>query len=601
MSGRVHAEAKAASKSSFTPVRTGLLAGSRGNQLVSQPPLVQTKLIINQPNDRYEQEADRVAEQVMAAPAHTGVSGSPPHIQRYMGQATGEVDTVPASVDRVLASSGTPLEPMLRQDMGQRFGHDFSRVRVHSGMAAEQSTREVNANAYTAGHNVVFGAGRFEPETHEGQRLIAHELAHVVQQSGSDGVRVGHAGLRPNSPRLLAHIAQQSAGNFSTTPTVQRQTAAPASAAATGGLTEKMLKQIARTLREAMEGWGTDEEAIYSAFSGRTQEQVDAIARVYKKMYSADLLADLRDELTDSEMKHLAIFSPTAAPGKVGSAQRVTAFADQVAHQLNKAMDRLGTDEDSIYSALTGRTQAELQAIKGAYKRLTGSELEADIRDEMSGSELTYALALLNQGMPLPAKLHLFADIDVKDLGFSDLTKGNVGHTWVSLEYKDPTKVPTTIHPAHKTNLRAGGKYSDPMGFWPAIYEDIGFSVNPFSSWVKGWMRHPDRAHQGKEKATETWDINKPAVDRVIKYAESKRSARYSVYSYNCTDFAKEAVEASGKSAPSMTSGTIAMPNAAYDGIKARQEKGIGKTSVKDFDTGKETVVNGPDETHKKH
>jgi len=180
---------------------------------------------------------------------------------------------------------------------------------------------------------------------------------------------------------------------------VERQTAAPTPAAATGGLTEEMLKQIARTLREAMKGLGTDEEAIYSAFSGRTQEQVDAIARVYQKIYGANLLADLRDELTDSEMEHLAIFSPTTAPGKVGSAQQATAFADQIAHQLNKAMDRLGTDEHSIYSALTGRTQAELQAIKVAYKRLTDRELEADIRDEMSGSELTRALALLNQGV----------------------------------------------------------------------------------------------------------------------------------------------------------------------------------------------------------
>ena len=65
MSGRVHLEVQAAPKSSFMPVRTGLLAGSRGKQLVSQPPLIQAKLTINKPNDRYEQEADRVADSVM--------------------------------------------------------------------------------------------------------------------------------------------------------------------------------------------------------------------------------------------------------------------------------------------------------------------------------------------------------------------------------------------------------------------------------------------------------------------------------------------------------------------------------------------------------
>ena len=119
----------------------------------------------------------------MAAPAHPAVSGAPPRIQRFTGQSTGQTDTAPASVDHALASPGRPLEPTLRQDMEQRFGHDFSRVRVHSGAAAEQSARDVNANAYTVGHDIVFGTGRFAPGTHEGRRLIAHELTHVVQQS----------------------------------------------------------------------------------------------------------------------------------------------------------------------------------------------------------------------------------------------------------------------------------------------------------------------------------------------------------------------------------------------------------------------------------
>ena len=71
--------------------------------------------------------------------------------------------------------------------MEQRFSHDFSRVRIHSHTAAEQSAREVNAHAYTVGHNIVFASGQFAPGMHEGRRLIAHELAHVVQQSYSLG------------------------------------------------------------------------------------------------------------------------------------------------------------------------------------------------------------------------------------------------------------------------------------------------------------------------------------------------------------------------------------------------------------------------------
>jgi hypothetical protein len=97
--------------------------------------------------------------------------------------------------------------------MGQRFGHDFSRVRVHTDAAAERSARDVNANAYTVGHNIVFGARQFAPGTHEGRRLIAHELTHVVQQSGSDGIPVGQnneqGGLSPIY--LHTHRIQQQA------------------------------------------------------------------------------------------------------------------------------------------------------------------------------------------------------------------------------------------------------------------------------------------------------------------------------------------------------------------------------------------------------
>lgn len=146
---------------------------------------LQRKLTIGASNDPLEREADRVADQVMAMPTNSNIAKVPPRIQRFTGQSadSGQV-TAPASVDRVLAGSGRPLEPVFRQDMEQRFDRDFSQVRVHSGTAVEQSAREVNADAYTAGNNIVFGAGQFAPRIHEGRRLIAHELTHVVQQAG---------------------------------------------------------------------------------------------------------------------------------------------------------------------------------------------------------------------------------------------------------------------------------------------------------------------------------------------------------------------------------------------------------------------------------
>ena len=151
---------------------------------------LRTKLKVNEPGDIYEREADRVADQVMATPAHSAVSSGPPRILRFAGKPTGQVAAAPASVDQVLASPGRPLDPALRQDMEQRFGYDFSSVRVHSGTAAEQSARDVNAHAYTVGHNMVFGAGQPALGSREGQKLLAHELTHVMQQSTASALSV---------------------------------------------------------------------------------------------------------------------------------------------------------------------------------------------------------------------------------------------------------------------------------------------------------------------------------------------------------------------------------------------------------------------------
>jgi hypothetical protein len=176
------------------------------NHSLSHIPVMQPKLTLGASNDPLEQEADRVADQVLAAPAHPAVGGAPPHIQRFSGQPIRQAETAPASIDRVLSDTGRPLEPALRQGMEHRFGHDFSRVRVHSGTAAEKSARDVNANAYTVGHNIVFGAGRFAPGTREGRRLIAHELTHVVQQSGSDEIRVGQSNEKRGLPPTAAMV-----------------------------------------------------------------------------------------------------------------------------------------------------------------------------------------------------------------------------------------------------------------------------------------------------------------------------------------------------------------------------------------------------------
>lgn len=97
---------------------------------------------------------------------------------------------VPAIVHEVLRTPGQPLEPATRASMEPHFGHDFGAVRVHTDARAAESARAVDALAYTVGRNVVFGAGQYAPTSSAGQRLLAHELTHVVQQSSLGAVQL---------------------------------------------------------------------------------------------------------------------------------------------------------------------------------------------------------------------------------------------------------------------------------------------------------------------------------------------------------------------------------------------------------------------------
>jgi hypothetical protein len=106
---------------------------------------------------------------------------------------------VPSVVHDVLNSPGQPLDTVTRAFMEPRFGHDFSRVRVHTDSRAAQSAQEVNALAYTVGNQLVFAPRQYEPNSQRGKKILAHELMHVVQQgAGVSGVQsklsIGEAG-----------------------------------------------------------------------------------------------------------------------------------------------------------------------------------------------------------------------------------------------------------------------------------------------------------------------------------------------------------------------------------------------------------------------
>ena len=217
---------------------------NRGVSITSATSVLQPKLKIGAPNDKYEQEADRMADLVTSAPTPTFASTSDevggiqrkcaacekeelqrkplsqlitPLVQRQSmeeeddleGQPTsdigvqrmsldddedinihrkgdGEVSASP-NLESQLSSSkggGNPLPDTTRQSMESGFGADFSNVRIHTDSQAIQMSQDINAQAFTNGSDVYFNQGKYSPNSSEGKHLLAHELTHVVQQSG---------------------------------------------------------------------------------------------------------------------------------------------------------------------------------------------------------------------------------------------------------------------------------------------------------------------------------------------------------------------------------------------------------------------------------
>ena len=174
--------------------------GNRAVNRLLQSRTLQAKLTVSQPGDVYEQEADRVADQVMRMPdpavqrtcAPCAAGGPPcpkcadekkPTVQRKADlPAAPAQQGVPDDFVRDLGP-GQPLDSATRAFFEPRFGHDYSRVRVHANGEAATAASAVSARAYTLGHDIVFGSGEYAPTTAQGTRLLAHELTHVVQQA----------------------------------------------------------------------------------------------------------------------------------------------------------------------------------------------------------------------------------------------------------------------------------------------------------------------------------------------------------------------------------------------------------------------------------
>ncbi len=401
--------------------------------------VLQAKMTLGQPGDKYEQEADRVADAVMRMPEPCGqrpeeqeeekeeevrtkplVGQITPLVQRQdevkdeeeeeegpvqakllantqvqrkgeleededdgvlnaksaPGQAPEVTPDLEARINDMRSSDGQPLDSATRAFMEPRFGFNFSRVRVHTGSRAAETARAVNAQAFTLASNVVFGAGRYAPETHQGKRLMAHELTHVVQQSGESG-------HRRNSKQSLTHEEAKQPNPDSQV----KKNASPSGVPAAQPVMESCPLTLSSPRACPFGG------ACHSC-PARVQAKLTVGQPGDKQGLEADRVADAVMRMPQSSSQRPGLTTLESADSVQGEAPETLDFG-VVAKWIHDAIEE--ADEDALYQELEMlRHHSEaIRLLKEAYASKYRKTLEEAIRGEFSEAETKYALRFL--------------------------------------------------------------------------------------------------------------------------------------------------------------------------------------------------------------
>jgi hypothetical protein len=208
-------------------------------------PVIQRKLKIGQPGDKYEQEADSVADRVMRMSEGKSLRMQPEEEEEkiqmqpleeeerllmkcencgydaliqeqteeeeepiqtkteYGSQTTGASQNIHSQINNT-KGSGTPLDKQTQSFMGSRFGADFRNVNIHTNQTAVELNKQLNAQAFTVGNDIYFNSGKYNPNSHEGKQLLAHELTHTIQQG---------AGIQPMIQKVGEESTETSTGS----------------------------------------------------------------------------------------------------------------------------------------------------------------------------------------------------------------------------------------------------------------------------------------------------------------------------------------------------------------------------------------------------
>jgi hypothetical protein len=309
--------------------------------------IIQPKLEVNPPNDKYEQEANQVADKVSRMPGNAtdnlhmqpkedeekklqmkpeeeeSVSMKPDEeekgkIQMSVGSSSGnQVPQVSSSLVSQLNSTkgqGSPLSEGVSQEMGQKIGGNFNNVRVHTDDNAVQMNKELGAKAFTHGNDIYFNNGKYNPENSSGKFLLAHELTHVNQQSGRNAV---------NSSTIISRTPDDDA------------------------------KATAKKIHDALSGAKVDEKAILDALTalGRDQTKVALLKTTYKTEYSTELETNIKAKLA-ADVLSKALFLLNAPQAETSTYAMVT--VDNAGTEKHKA--KVGGGEVTVNTGVDFKT-----------------------------------------------------------------------------------------------------------------------------------------------------------------------------------------------------------------------------------------------------
>lgn len=291
-------------------------------------------------------------------------------IVQLVGTPAARAGGIHATARKGIAGSGAPLPHL--DAIQHSFGHhDVARVQSHVGGAATQAADQMGAQAYATGNHVAFAQA---PDLH----TASHEAAHVVQQRAGVALEGGVGRVGDPYERHADAVADEVVAGRSAEALLDRM------AGGTGGQSQGSVQarasrdavqfDIKSDLREAMDGWGTDESGIHARLGRATVEELRVV------MADPSLMNELRSELGHDDMRRV-----------------LDALRAPIADKLALAMDGWGTDEGYIHRTLLQATPAELATVAA------NTALVERLKGELSGDDIRRVLDRLN--LPLAQKL----------------------------------------------------------------------------------------------------------------------------------------------------------------------------------------------------